>query len=74
MCKVPVIIPEEGKSPLGRHWRSWGGGGLMVDLKELGRKGEDCIHVAQDTVKWRALVNTVTKLGVPQKTGNSLTR
>jgi hypothetical protein len=38
-------------------------------LTETGCEGMDSIHLRQDRDKWRALVNTVMKLRVPQKAG-----
>jgi hypothetical protein len=38
---------------------------IKIDLREIGWDGIDWIDVAQDRDQWRALVNTVTKLGVP---------
>jgi hypothetical protein len=34
-------------------------------LREIGWDGMDWIELAQDRDQWKALVNTVTKLGVP---------
>jgi hypothetical protein len=34
--------------------------------------GLDWIELAQDRDRWRTLVNTVTKLRVPQESGESL--
>jgi len=33
-----------------------------MDLKGTGYEGADWIHLAQDIVQWRALVNMVTNL------------
>jgi hypothetical protein len=44
-----------------------------MDLREMGREVLDWIHLAQDTDQWRALVNTVMNLWVPQKAKNFLT-
>jgi hypothetical protein len=35
-----------------------------MDLREIGREGVELIHLAQDRDWWRAVVNTVMKLGV----------
>jgi hypothetical protein len=35
-----------------------------MDLGEIGWGGVEWIHLAQDRDRWRAVVNTVTKLGV----------
>jgi hypothetical protein len=42
---------------------------LSLDLGEIGWGGEDWIGLAQDKHKWRAPVNTVTKLWVPENAG-----
>jgi hypothetical protein len=49
----------EGKRPLGRPRRRW------VDLGEVGWGDVDCIGLAQDMNRWRALVNSVLNLQVP---------
>jgi hypothetical protein len=36
-----------------------------MDLKNVGYKGMDSIHVAQNGVQWRAHMNTVMNLQVP---------
>jgi len=45
-----------------------------MDLREIGWDGADWIHKAQDRDQWRALVNMVMNLRVPQEEGNVLTR
>jgi hypothetical protein len=35
---------------------------VKMDLREVGLEGVDCIHLAQDRDRWRALVNTQTML------------
>jgi hypothetical protein len=44
-----------------------------MDLTQIGWESVDRIHLAQDREQWRALVNTVMNLRVPQKEGNFLT-
>jgi hypothetical protein len=55
--------PEERK-PLGRPRRRWLDNTRM-DLVEVGWSDVDCIGLAQDRDKWRALVNSVLNLRVP---------
>jgi hypothetical protein len=38
---------------------------IKMDHRETGWGGMDCIHLAQDRDKWRALVKTVMNLQVP---------
>jgi len=50
----------EGKRPVERRRRRWGD---VKYLKEIGWEGVDCIYLAHDSDKWRAVVTTVGKLG-----------
>jgi hypothetical protein len=45
---------------------------IKMDLREIGWNGLDLIDLAQDRDQWRALVNTVMNLRVPQNSGNFL--
>jgi hypothetical protein len=36
-----------------------------MDLREIGWEGVDWIHLAQDSDRWWAVVNTVTNLMIP---------
>jgi len=45
-----------------------------MDRKDMELEVVDLIHLAQGRNQWRALVNTVTKIGVPYKASNFLTR
>jgi hypothetical protein len=54
----------EGKRPLGRPRRTWEDN-IKMDLRETGIDGANWIQLAQDTVQWRACVNTVKNLRVP---------
>jgi hypothetical protein len=49
--------PEE-KRQLGRPGRTWEDN-IKTDLREIVYGGVDWIHLAQDSDRWRALVNTV---------------
>jgi hypothetical protein len=40
-----------------------------MHLKDTERKGEDQVHLAQDTIQWPVLVNTVIKLSGSIKGG-----
>jgi hypothetical protein len=39
---------------------------IKMNLRDIGWRGMDWIDLAQDRDQWRALVNTVMKLQVPQ--------
>jgi hypothetical protein len=64
VCRVLVGKPE-GKRPLGRPRRRWEGN-IKMDLQEVGCWGMDWIERAQDRDRWRAVVNAVMNLRVPQ--------
>ena len=59
-----LVGKPEGKSTLGRPRRRWQDN-IKIDLQEVGFGGMDWIELAQDTDRWRALVNAVTNLRVP---------
>jgi hypothetical protein len=48
------------------------GRNIRIDLREIGWEGVDWIHLPQDMDHWKALVNMVMNLWVPQKVGNFL--
>jgi hypothetical protein len=54
--KVLVGTPE-GKRPLGRRRSRWEDG-IRMDLREIDWVSVEWIHLAQDTDRWRVLVNT----------------
>jgi hypothetical protein len=59
---VLIEKPEENR-PLGRPRCRWGDN-IKMDLKEVGCGGMDCIKQAQDTDRWRALINALMNLRV----------
>jgi hypothetical protein len=63
VCRLLVGKPE-GKRPLGRPRRRWMDN-IKMDLLEIGLNVVNCIGLAQDRYRWRALVNSVMNLRVP---------
>jgi len=61
----------EWKRPLGRPSYGWDDN-IKMDLQEVWRWGMDWIKLAQDKDRWRALVNAVMNLRVPQNVRNFL--
>jgi hypothetical protein len=61
--RISVGKPER-KRPLGIFKCRWEDN-IKMDFREIGWGGMDCIDVAQDRDRWRALVNTVMNLRVP---------
>jgi len=60
-----LVGKPEAKRPLGRPKRRCEDN-IKMNFQEVGWRGRmDWIDLAQDTDKWRALVNTVMKLRVP---------
>jgi len=62
----------EGKRLLGRPRRRWEYN-ILVDLQAVGSWGMDWIEPAQYRDSWRALVNAVMNIRVPQNAGKILT-
>jgi hypothetical protein len=54
----------ERKRPIGITRRRWVDN-IKMDLREIEFGGMDWIYLAQNRVRWRALVNTVMNLRVP---------
>jgi hypothetical protein len=59
-CRLLVGKPE-GKRPLGRPRRRWVDN-IKMDLTDTGWGGMECIYLALDRYRRRALVNTVMNL------------
>jgi hypothetical protein len=60
----------EGERPLGRPRHSWVD--IKMYLRETGWGGMYWIDLAQDRDQWRALVNMIINLRVPQNVGKFL--
>jgi hypothetical protein len=67
-----LVGRPEGRRPLERPRRRWEDN-IKMDFREIGFGDVDWIHWAQDRNRWRALVNTVMNLLVPENSGNFLT-
>jgi hypothetical protein len=61
-----LVGKTEGKRSLGRPRVRWENN-INMDLQEVGRGSMDWIELAQDTDRWRILVNVVMNLRVPKK-------
>jgi hypothetical protein len=64
-----LVGRPEGKRPLGRPRRRWEDN-IKTVLQIVGWKGKDWIDLAQDSDRWRALVNAVMNLRVSYNAGN----
>jgi hypothetical protein len=53
-----VVGKPEGKRSLGRPRRRWEYN-IKMDIQDVGCGGLEWIELAQDTGRWRALVNAV---------------
>jgi hypothetical protein len=53
-----VVEKPERKEPFGRPGHRWEDD-IRNDVRGVGWKGGDWIHLVQDRNQWRALVNTV---------------
>ena len=59
-----LVGKTEGKRPLGRPRRRWEDN-IKTDLSDVVCWSMNRIELAQDTDRWRALVNAVMNLRVP---------
>jgi hypothetical protein len=59
-----LIGKPEGNNRLGRTRRRWEHN-IRMDLMEIGWKGVDWIHLAQDRDQWRAVLDIALNLWVP---------
>jgi hypothetical protein len=59
-----LVGKPEGNNLLGRPRRRWLDN-IRMDLVVVGWNGVDWISLAQNTGRWRALVNSVLNLRVP---------
>jgi hypothetical protein len=59
-----LVGKPEGNRPLGRPRRRWVDN-IRMDLGEVGWGDVNCIGLAQERNRWRALVNSVLNLRVP---------
>ena len=65
-----LVGKPEGKRPLGRP-RCRREDNIKMDLQEVGGGCGDCMELAQDRDRWRALVSTVMNIQVPKMRGIS---
>jgi hypothetical protein len=65
-----LVGKPEGKRPLGRPGLRWEDN-IKMDLQKVRGSCGDCMKLAQDRDRWRALVSTVRNLRVPKMRGIS---
>jgi hypothetical protein len=58
-----LVGRPEGKRPLERPRRRWQHR-IRIDLREVGCRGVEWIHLTQDRDRWRAVVNAMMNLRV----------
>jgi hypothetical protein len=59
-----LVGRRKGKRLLGRPRSRWEDN-IKMDRREIGIDGANWIRLAQDSVQWRAFLNTVMNLRVP---------
>jgi hypothetical protein len=59
-----LVGNSEGKRPLKRPRRIWEDN-IKMDLSDMDFDGVDWVHLAQDMIRWRVLVNTIINRFVP---------
>jgi hypothetical protein len=59
-----LVRKPEGMRPLRRPRCRWKGN-IRMNLRKIGWKGVDWMHLTQDRHQWCALVNTIINLQVP---------
>jgi len=65
-----LVGKPEGQRPLGRPRRRWEDN-IKMDLQEVGVGCGDWMELAENSVRWRALVSTVMNFRVPKMRGIS---
>jgi hypothetical protein len=63
-----LVEKPKGKRPLGKPRRRWLDN-IRMDLIEMGWGDMDWVGLAEDSDMWKALVNSVLNLRVPQNAG-----
>jgi hypothetical protein len=66
-----LVEKPERKRPLGGLRLRWEDN-IKINFREIGCGGMDWINVAQCRDQWKALVNTVMNLRIPQNVGKFL--
>jgi len=67
-----LVGKPEGQSPRGRPRRRWKDN-IKMYLQDVRWVGMDWIDLAWDRDRWRALIDVVMNLRVPENTGNFFT-